>query len=165
MDGSMSFYFKRSNTRHLMKSQHTPYTHHLQHYQSFPIVSLQWRHVCNGVSNHQSLDCLLNSLLGRRDEKTSKLRVTGLCEGNSPISGGFPAQRAINAENVSIGWGHNVHANSILLLIYLYAMTSFPVTSGWSLALWGHWWRRLQPTSSIISDVKSHDSNRDDFAR
>ena len=31
--------------------------------------------------------------------------------------------------------------------------------------LWGHWWRRLQPTSSIITDTKSVDSNRDDFAR
>ena len=30
---------------------------------------------------------------------------------------------------------------------------------------WGHWWRRLQPTSSIITDAKSFDSNRDDFAR
>ena len=31
--------------------------------------------------------------------KTSKLRVTGLCEGNSPVTGEFPAQRASNAEN------------------------------------------------------------------
>ena len=29
---------------------------------------------------------------------------------------------------------------------------------------WGHWWRRLQPTSSIITDAKSVDSNLDDFA-
>ena len=28
--------------------------------------------------------------------------VTGLCEGNSPVTGEFPAQRASNAENVSI---------------------------------------------------------------
>ena len=27
-------------------------------------------------------------------KKTSKLRVTGLCEGNSPVTGEFPAQRA-----------------------------------------------------------------------
>ena len=31
--------------------------------------------------------------------KTSKLRVTGLCEGNSPVTSEFPAQRASNAEN------------------------------------------------------------------
>ena len=29
---------------------------------------------------------------------------------------------------------------------------------------WGHWWRRLQPTSSIITDAKSVDSNQYDFA-
>ena len=47
--------------------------------------SLQWRH--NGrdsVSNHKPRDCLLNRLFRRRSKKTSKLRVTGLCAGNSP---------------------------------------------------------------------------------
>ena len=38
----------------------------------------------NGVSYHQPHDCLLNRLFGRRSKKTSKLRVTGLCAGNSP---------------------------------------------------------------------------------
>ena len=42
--------------------------------------------------------------LSRRSKKTSKLRVTGLCAGNSPVNGEFPAQRASNAENVSIWW-------------------------------------------------------------
>ena len=37
-------------------------------------------------------------------KKAPKLRVTGLCAGNSPITGEFPAQRARNAENVSIWW-------------------------------------------------------------
>ena len=31
-------------------------------------------------------------------------------------------------------------------------------------ANWGHWLRWLQPTSSIITDAKLVDSNRDDFA-
>ena len=39
-----------------------------------------------------------------RSQKTSKLRVTGLCEGNSPVTDEFPAQRASNVENVSIWW-------------------------------------------------------------
>ena len=67
--------------------------------------SLQWRH--NGrdsVSNHQPHDCLLNRLFKCRSKETSKLRVTGLCAGNSPGTGGFPAQMASNAENVSIWW-------------------------------------------------------------
>ena len=36
------------------------------------------------------------------DKKTSKLRVSGLCAGNSPGTGEFPVQRASYAENVSI---------------------------------------------------------------
>ena len=44
----------------------------------------------------------------RRSKKTSKLRVTGVCEGNSPVTGEFPAQRASNPENVSIWWLHHV---------------------------------------------------------
>ena len=51
--------------------------------------------------------CLLNRLFGRRSKKTSKLRVTGLCARNSPGTGEFPAQRASNAENVSIWWRHH----------------------------------------------------------
>ena len=39
-----------------------------------------------------------------RSKKTSKLRVTGLCVGNSPVTGEFPAQMASNAENVSINF-------------------------------------------------------------
>ena len=40
-------------------------------------------------------------------KETSKLRATGLCEGNSPVTGEFPAQRASKAENVSIWWRHH----------------------------------------------------------
>ena len=69
---------------------------------------LQWRY--NGrdsFSNHQSHDCLLNRLSRRRSNKTSKLRVTGLCAGNSPGTGEFPAQMASNAQNVFIWWRHH----------------------------------------------------------
>ena len=47
--------------------------------------ALHWRHNDHdGVSNHQLHGCLLNRLFRRRSKKTSKLRVTGLCAGNSP---------------------------------------------------------------------------------
>ena len=70
--------------------------------------SLHWRHnERDGVSNHQPHDCLLNRLFTRRSKKTSKLRLTGLCEGNSQVTGEFPAQRASNAENASIWWRHH----------------------------------------------------------
>ena len=70
--------------------------------------SLRWRYNgCDGIANHQPHHCLLNSLFGRRSKKTSKFRVTGLCAGNSPGTGEFPAQMPSNAENVSIWWRHH----------------------------------------------------------
>ena len=68
-------------------------------------LSLQWRHnERDGISNYHPHDCLLNRLFRRKSKKTSKLRVTGLCVRNSPVT----AQRASNAENVSIWWRHHV---------------------------------------------------------
>ena len=40
-------------------------------------------------------------------KETSKLRVTGLCAGNSPVIGELPAQKSNNAEVVSIWWRHH----------------------------------------------------------
>ena len=60
------------------------------------------------ISNHQPYDCLLNRLFRHRSKKTSKVRVTGLCYGISPVTGEFPTQRTSNAENVSIRWLHHV---------------------------------------------------------
>ena len=89
--------------------------------------SLRWRHnERDSVSNHQPHDCLLNRLFRRRSKKTSKLRVTGLCAGNSPGTGEFPAQMASYAENVSIWWRHHDVA-----------------TGGFQYPLWTHqmiWW-------------------------
>ena len=68
------------------------------------LTASRWCHSKrDGVSNHQPHDCLFR----RRSQKTSKLRVTGLCAGNSPVTGEFPAQMASYAENVSIWWRHH----------------------------------------------------------
>ena len=84
------------------------------------VWSLKWRHNDhNGVSNHQPHDCLLNHLFRQRWKKTSKLCVTGLCAGNSPVTGEFPALRASNAENVSIWLRHDASfepRNSVFVL-------------------------------------------------
>ena len=65
------------------------------------VYPLQWRHNRrNIVSNHQPHDCFLNRLFRYRSKKTPMLRVAGLCTGNSPGTGEFPAQMASNAENV-----------------------------------------------------------------
>ena len=47
---------------------------------------------------------LSQPFLRRKSKKTSKPRVTGLCEGNPPVTGGFPSQRARNVENIYIWW-------------------------------------------------------------
>ena len=75
---------------------------------------LHWRHNDHdGVSNHQPHGCLLNRLFRRRSKKTSKLRVTGLCAGNSPDRW-IPRTKACNAENVSIWWRHHVPTELIV---------------------------------------------------
>ena len=67
-----------------------------------PIRAIQWRpNECNGVSNHQHHDCLLSHLFSRISKTTSKLSITGLCEGNSLVTCEFPAQRASNAKDYS----------------------------------------------------------------
>ena len=74
--------------------------------------ALQWRHnERDSVSNHQPHDCLLSRLFRRRSKKTSKLRVTGFCAGNSPGTGEFSAQMASNAESVSIWWRQHAYTN------------------------------------------------------
>ena len=79
------------------------------------IVPLQCRHNGrDGVSNHQPHDCLLNRSFRHKSKKTSKLRVTGRCEGNSPVTSEFPAQMASNAENVSICWPSSCHVTQII---------------------------------------------------
>ena len=75
-----------------------------QHQKGF---TLQWRQTeRDSASNRQPHDCLLTRLVRRRSKKTPKLRVAGLCEGNSPVAGEFPAQRASKAEKDSI-WLHH----------------------------------------------------------
>ena len=93
---------------HFCCHRYVGYARHWYYVWLITFVALRWRH--NGrdsVSNHQPHDCLLNRLFRRRSKKTSKLRVTGLCVGNSPGTGEFPAQMASNAENVSIWWRHH----------------------------------------------------------
>ena len=59
------------------------------------------------ASQITSLTSVYSTVYSGADKITSKLRVTDLCEGNSPAICDFPAQRASNAENVSIWWRHH----------------------------------------------------------
>ena len=102
--------------------------------QSIPLIPRQSARDIGGHSTYKTLDIFVvtNNLMyvptnhmlrlavfRRRSKKTSKLRVTGLCVGNSPGTSEFPAQMASNAENVSIWWRHHgykpfSHISSIL---------------------------------------------------
>ena len=63
-------------------------------------TTLQWRHKeRNGVSNHQPHECLVNRLFKAQIKENIKAPRHWPCE--------FPAQRASNAENVSIWWRHH----------------------------------------------------------
>ena len=91
----------------------------------------QWRHnERDGVSDHQPHDCLLKRLFRGRSKKTSKLCVTGLCGGNSPVTGEFPAQRASNAENVSIWWHHHESDFDDYVLTWKRFLHHWPIAKG-----------------------------------
>ena len=64
--------------------------------------------IMSAISSQITSVSIVNSTVysGANQRKTSKLRVTGHCQGNSPVTGEFPAQRSNNAENVSIWWRH-----------------------------------------------------------
>ena len=75
------------------------------------LKTLQWRlNERDGASSHRSLDYLLEPLV--RSKKTWMLRVTGICEGNSPVTSEFPTQNANNAENASIWLRHHESAGN-----------------------------------------------------
>ena len=52
--------------------------------------------------NGNSIDCSKVSQVNIK--KTSKPVLLVLCEGNPPVTGGFPSQRASDAESVSMAW-------------------------------------------------------------
>ena len=54
------------------------------------------------ASQITSLTIFYSTVYSGADEKISMLRVTGLCAGNSPVTGESPTQMASNTENVSI---------------------------------------------------------------
>ena len=98
--------------------------------------TLLWRHTGHdGVSNHQPHDCLPNRPFRRRSKKTLKLCVTGLCAGNSPVTGEFPAQMASNVENISIWWRHHKIAGNLTVT------GEFPAQMASNVENVSIWWR------------------------
>ena len=94
-------------------------------------LALQCRHnEHDSVSNHRRLDCLFNRLFRRRSKKTAKLCVTGVCEGNLPVSAQVDSDSELFPfDNVITAWVNvKSHDNSHRkIAIYLVASLSL----GW----------------------------------
>ena len=115
-------------------------------------ITLQWRHnEHDGVSNYWYLDYLLNRLFRCRSKKTSKLHVTGLCEGNPLVTGGFPS----NAENYPIWWCHHddsTHIGPVMWKAFpCHDITMFLVTVGTGMIVLQCQWNK-----SLYGQIKSN---------
>ena len=85
-----------------------------------PGPTLLWRHNGHdGVSNHKPHDCLLSRIFRRRSKKTSKLRVTGLYAGNSPVNSPhtWPVTRQISPFDDVIIRSWNCHSWQVSFLL------------------------------------------------
>ena len=82
---------------------------------------------------------------------TSKLRVTGLCAGNSPVPGEFPAQMDSNAENVSIWWRHHVMEVNTSSVTYVTNRSNVAETSSKSQAAFIAY--QSNPTENLWSNI------------
>ena len=68
-------------------------------------VTSQWAPLC--IKSPASWLFAQPFIQGADQRKYQRVRVTGLCAGNSPVTGEFRAQRASNAEKASIWWRHH----------------------------------------------------------
>ena len=96
---------------------------------------LQLRHnERDGVQNRRRLHRLFNRLFKHKSKKISKLRVTGLCEGNSPVTGEFPHKEPVK--------GKMFPFDDVIMLTHIHSsMTLWHIHS--SMTLW-HLARQLQ---------------------
>ena len=118
--------------------------------------SLRWRNNGrNSVSNHQPHHCLLNRLFRRRSKKTPKLRVTGLCVGDSPGTDEFPAQMASN----ELATGHC--RNQRLLRLVTHECISRPQWVNLLLPKVDTWLRRYLPTLAPVRRQTTSRTNVD----
>ena len=99
-------------------------------------TTLQWSHNEHDGIQITSLTIVYSSVYSRRrSKKTPNLHVTGLCEGNSPVTGEFPVQKASNAQNVSVWWRHHDLAFSVVASQYIGLVMQEPheVVTSWVL--------------------------------
>ena len=77
------------------------------------VTTWLWRHNESDGVPIAGVSMVCPTICSGADESyTSKLRVTGLSEGNPSVTSGFPSQRDSNAENVSVWWRHHQYLSS-----------------------------------------------------
>ena len=135
--------------------------------------AFQWRHnESHGVSNHRRLHCLINCWYRPRSKKISKLRVTGLCAWNSPVTGEFPTQKASNAENVSIWLRHRgefhfcqfsyyllIRKNAHFCFEFFFFKNQACAVACWQVSIY-HIGHKINLTKSILRPLKWNDTQQ-----
>ena len=87
-----------------------------------------------------------------RSKKTSKLCLTVLCAGNSPVTGEFPAQMASTVENVSIWWSHHEWLWNLWIMLVLVAYRWRIYTTDWKRWADHKWWHsRVHHIACFVS--------------
>ena len=76
----------------------------------------------------------VEQLMWAHIKETSKSALLALCEGNSLVTGEFPAQMASNAEKSSIWWRHNERQNQYYVTHYLWSQALTRERNGASLS-------------------------------
>ena len=92
-----------------------------------PMTDIHYSDVimCAIAPKMTSLTIVYSIVYSGADQRNIKLRATGLCAGNSPVTGEFPTQMASNAENASI-WSRH-HVNIVYSSILSRSLTVFKV--------------------------------------
>ena len=93
--------------------------------------ALQWHHnERDGVSNLQPRGCLPTRLFRRRSKKISKLRVTGLSQGNSPVTGEFPAKGPVTRKMFHFMTSSWDSPPELFVICMLHYLTFYPTIIG-----------------------------------
>ena len=143
--------------------------------ESIGLEVCKWKHRCNpsyvpdvinvitatsndrhGYSNCRSIECLFNRLFRLTTNEHQMSVLLGLCEGNPPVTSGFPSQRASKAENVSIWWRYNM--SSTLYDIWHGIKLLQPKRKGLPLFLykWAKIWNELPTSIEIWIQFEMH---------
>ena len=83
--------------------------------------------IMSGMAVHFTGVSVVYSILCSCPDQTSKLRISGLCEGNSPVTGERPSK----VKNISIGWRHHAPIPFGVALILRFTQSQWIIHDGY----------------------------------